>query len=188
MTYPDLHVHHGKSDQGVSESEKQLITKKHNDFRLLIAQGKVKNQPKGTNLKKFKWDDKLAAAAQEIANTNQFKHVRVYDARFGVGQNLYQSYVWLSSNQMDTKSDWNAAVTAWFQEHKDYKYPQIPNSLTGHYTQLVWANTEYVGCGYSVYRQDGFLKKLYVCNYGPAGNYVGEAPYETGASGCENLC
>ncbi len=49
----------------------------------------------------------------------------------------------------------------------------------GHYTQLVWRDTERVGCGVANCNNvDGFgAGNLWVCNYDPPGNYVGERPY-----------
>ena len=50
----------------------------------------------------------------------------------------------------------------------------------GHYTQMLWANTELVGCGAVRYNNDGQWNSVYlVCNYGPAGNIVGAALYKT---------
>ena len=39
-------------------------------------------------------------------------------------------------------------------------------SGTGHYTQMVWASTYKIGCGYAAYRKRNFVKKFIVCNYG----------------------
>jgi len=63
---------------------------------------------------------------------------------------------------------------------------------TGHYTQLVWANTDRLGCGFKSFRQGGKdeVHKLYVCNYGDSGNIVGTAaapiPIYTIGFGCDN--
>ena len=54
------------------------------------------------------------------------------------------------------------------------------SSSTGHYTQLIWAKTYAIGCGYTQYRDGRFNKGLYVCNYGPAGNYINENIYLIG--------
>jgi len=72
-------------------------------------------------------------------------------------------------------------------------------SGTGAYTQVVWADTHLVGCGFTAfYGFDGWYYKLYVCNYGPGGNIIGGSMYKPGlnctqcpvdAPGCRNgLC
>merc|ERR1712037_775908 len=54
----------------------------------------------------------------------------------------------------------------------------------GHFTQLGWADTYMVGCGYSYYDDPKRgLSKLYVCNYGPGGNLVGDSMYKVGFPG-----
>ncbi|XP_071056994.1 uncharacterized protein [Onthophagus taurus] len=174
--------------RAVSESDKKAIVDIHNHFRTLIAQGKVPGQPRGINLKRMKWDENLAREAQKIANTCEFAHKSVQDGRWSwVGQNLYTS----SSTNYDTRTDWNGAITAFFNEHKMYKFGSGFSMNTGHYTQVVWAESDHVGCGYTHYEnsRSGYrYHKLYVCNYGPGGNIVGQNPYEVGTSGCENLC
>lgn len=51
----------------------------------------------------------------------------------------------------------------------------------GHYTQLVWANTRQVGCGYSTCTtEDDFLFEVWVCNYDPPGNVINQFPYQPG--------
>ncbi|XP_049820601.1 ancylostoma secreted protein-like [Aethina tumida] len=178
----------GTLNQGVTSEEQDLIVSLHNGFRLEIANGTVSNQPRGINLKRMKWDSCLASEAQRIANTCEFKHQEVTcSAWSAIGQNLYTSSSTSGSNKA---SDWRAATTSWFNEHKVYTYSSTYNSNAGHYTQMVWASTDRVGCGWTYYTDSSKFKykKLYVCNYAPAGNYVGEYPYKTGDSGCENLC
>ncbi|KAJ8921934.1 hypothetical protein NQ315_008568 [Exocentrus adspersus] len=164
--------------QGVGDRDKQIIVKKHNDVRNLISQGKVRGQPKGKNLKTMKYDDKLAKEAQKISNTCKFAHVRVKDGRWqAVGQNLYTTY----STAYKKGADWDSAIQNWFNEYPYYKYgDRTTNNKNGHYTQVVWADTEYVGCGYTECKGTSWpFQKLYVCNYGPAGNYIGQLPYAT---------
>ena len=62
---------------------------------------------------------------------------------------------------------------------------------TGHYTQVVWADTFKVGCGFTAYRApNGWHNKYYVCNYGPAGNIIGGSMYQEGSacSKCPRAC
>ena len=46
-------------------------------------------------------------------------------------------------------------------------------AVCGHYTQVVWKNTKLVGCGIASCGNS----EIWVCNYSPPGNYVGERPY-----------
>lgn len=65
--------------------------------------------------------------------------------------------------------------------------------LIGLYTQLIWADTRYVGCGITMYRNrknSSQYLKYFVCNYGPKGNIMGKSIYERGrpCSKCPNGC
>ena len=50
----------------------------------------------------------------------------------------------------------------------------------GHYTAMVWSNTNRVGCGLTEFREGKWFAKLYTCNYGPSGNYIGGQMYAQG--------
>jgi len=52
------------------------------------------------------------------------------------------------------------------------------SGTTGHYTQVVWAKSVFVGCGWT--KKGGI-----VCNYAPGGNFNGEAPFVQGNT-CSN--
>jgi hypothetical protein len=39
--------------------------------------------------------------------------------------------------------------------------------MTAQYTQVVWAQTRFVGCGRRKFQNDPFCVEHYVCNYGP---------------------
>lgn len=49
---------------------------------------------------------------------------------------------------------------------------------TGHYTQLVWAKTTLLGCGFIKYTDGDWKKNYLACNYGPAGNWQDQPVYE----------
>nr|XP_038028842.1 peptidase inhibitor R3HDML-like [Anas platyrhynchos] len=145
------------------------------------------------------WDPDLAKTAKAWAKRCQFKH-NMYlrepgqtHPRFAsVGENI-----WTGSFSIFSVKE---AITSWYNEVKDYNY--TTNScrrVCGHYTQIVWARSYKVGCAVhfcpTVQYFSGKNAALFICNYGPAGNY-GWHPYETGAacSKCEgdqcakNLC
>ncbi|XP_068908883.1 venom allergen 3-like [Tenebrio molitor] len=158
-----------------SAAERSLIVKTHNKLRKLIEKGLVKGQPRSVKMKRLKWDARLAKEAQKIADTCQFKHVAVKDGRWSVGQNLHK----VSSTAHSKGLNITAGIYSWFNEYKLYKYPGY-TPKAGHYTQVVWADSKYVGCGYTYYKGRGKFKyqKILVCNYGPAGNVQGRAPYK----------
>lgn len=82
------------------------------------------------------------------------------------------------------------AVQAWEDESVDYSHAtnsSVNGKVVGHYTQLVWANTTAVGCGVKQCTVNspfgpfnGGQWDLVVCQYTPAGNFVGQKPYVAG--------
>ncbi|NXP61732.1 CRLD2 protein, partial [Chloropsis cyanopogon] len=88
-------------------------------------------------------------------------------------------------------------VQSWYDEVKDYTFPYphecnpwCPDRCSGtmctHYTQIVWATTNRIGCAVNVCKQMNVWGEIWenavylVCNYSPKGNWIGEAPYKTG--------
>jgi pathogenesis-related protein 1 len=69
-------------------------------------------------------------------------------------------------------------VDAWGGEMKDYTYAQnscAAGKVCGHYTQVVWKNTTTIGCGMAIC--DNPKNQIWVCQYLPSGNWVGQKPY-----------
>eukprot|EP00897_Mesotaenium_endlicherianum_P009968 jgi/Mesen1/89/ME1113489C07575 len=86
--------------------------------------------------------------------------------------NLGQNLAW-SSGSMSPQS----AVSMWVNERADYSYGSNScgaGKVCGHYTQVVWRNTNQVGCA-SIRCSTGGT--IIVCDYSPAGNWVGQKPY-----------
>ncbi|XP_970952.1 venom allergen 3 [Tribolium castaneum] len=161
--------------KGLTDEEKQFIVNKHNEIRSWIVGGKVPGQPKGKNLNVIGWDDYLASEAQKISDNCVMKHAPVKDNRFYVGQNLA---AWSGTGPLN--DSWlEPFVMMWYNEYPKFIYPNYINGA-GHYTQVIWDKTEYIGCGYTYYKKSptDWYEKLFVCNYGPGGNILGVAPYE----------
>ena len=59
---------------------------------------------------------------------------------------------------------------------------------TGHYSQLVWAETDRLGCGSANFQENGMWAFMLVCNYAVAGNMQGGSVYKRGnqCSQCED--
>ncbi|XP_052093281.1 cysteine-rich venom protein Mr30-like isoform X2 [Mytilus californianus] len=152
---------------GVTADEKTEIVNKHNTLRSLTQ---------ATNMMKMSWDDETAYIAQKWAENCVTSHEspglkRSIPGRFGLGQNLF----WGSR-----KYAWSEAIQSWYDEISDFTFNgQNVFSKIGHYTQVVWADSIKLGCGYAHCTTTRI--HLYVCNYGPAGN-IGDTskPYKQG--------
>lgn len=59
----------------------------------------------------------------------------------------------------------------WYKEEASYNYSGLFSANTGHFTQLVWKNTEKVGFGFAITENGDFYVAV---NYFPAGNIRGE--------------
>ncbi|XP_046675229.1 cysteine-rich secretory protein 2-like [Homalodisca vitripennis] len=135
------------------------------------------------------WHREAARSAQAWANRCKLLAHDSISGRwiddFGsCGQNIF-----ISTHRVP----WFFAIKTWFLERHNFTYGSRGNSLmkVGHYTQLVWAATHKVGCGFS---ECGGHKKYfsYVCNYCPIGNHLERLgqPYSRGkpCSGCAKDC
>lgn len=139
-----------------SQAGVQQMLNAHNSWR------------KRYNVPALTWSPQLAAYAQEWATKllreNRFEHRK----NLSYGENL----AWAGGQQMSPER----VVAMWGDEVKDYNYASNTckaGKMCGHYTQIVWRNTKQVGCGMA--RGNG--KEIWVCNYNPPGNYVGQKPY-----------
>lgn len=117
------------------------------------------------------WDEELVEISAEwIAHLDtdlacQMEHN--WDSPFG--ENLF----WAS--YMTTAAE---VVGSWASEEQFYDYDSNScqaGQMCGHYTQIVWEDTERVGCAMmECTNGSGFI---WMCNYDPPGNWVGEWPY-----------
>ena len=155
----------GAGDEPGAEGEAYLAA--HNTVR---AEASPTPSPA---LAPLTWSAQAVGVAQAWADNCRFEHNA---GRGNLGENLSAS----------TREDAPAQVVeAWSSEAPDYDYAQsscAAGKVCGHYTQLVWRETQAVGCASARCTRDspfsGFSTwYLYVCNYAPPGNFVGERPY-----------
>lgn len=176
--------------RGVTPAEIATILDVHNNYRAKIARGEERRgspgpQPPAANMKIMVWDEELSRIAQRHADQCTFAHdcssCRKTD-RFGVGQNLYI----YKQTQRKPDNDWEKAVTDWYDEVEIFSNKHVEpfkfSTPTGHYTQVVWADTDKVGCGATSYRDGKWFATLYTCNYGPNGNFIRGQMYADGAA------
>src|SRR3954471_4051918 len=112
------------------------------------------------------WSEKLAASAQEWANTLIEKRQFVHRPKSKFGENLFQ----IEGAKTAPKN----VVQRWASESVNFDYKSNKcNGVCGHYTQIVWSGTKEVGCAVA----RGGIREVWVCEYNPPGNYVGSRPY-----------
>ncbi|MEZ5671459.1 MAG: pathogenesis-related family 1 protein [Thiotrichaceae bacterium] len=116
------------------------------------------------------WSKTLATVAQTWANSLKSNQncAMVHSANPKYGENLYWSSGFTATTQQ--------VVDAWGNEVKDYTYATnkcAAGKMCGHYTQVVWKDTTEVGCG----KATCGAQQIWVCNYNPPGNWIGQKPY-----------
>lgn len=145
--------------------EIDAFLKVHNDARAAV----------GAGIAPLRWSAELAADAQIWADELKERNSGLTHRNLNVppssieyrtyGENLYRGST--QGNASPAK-----AAEAWLSERKDYE--NSTGRETGHYTQMVWANTTHTGFGIAI-ASDG---NVYVVGvYDPPGNYGGEKPY-----------
>ncbi|MGZ8298780.1 MAG: CAP domain-containing protein [Allosphingosinicella sp.] len=122
------------------------------------------------------WDPVLAAEAaswgEQLAASGAFEHDGDVDEEDPQGENL-----WAGTRGAYAPEE---MVGGWVEEKKYFRPGRFPdNSLTGdladvgHYTQLMWRESDRVGCALA----EGAREDVLVCRYRTAGNVVGERPF-----------
>jgi uncharacterized protein YkwD len=138
------------SAENVSTAEQKTILSLHNSYRAEHC------------VPALTWSAELAAAAQRWAENCWIGH----DSKRGhIGENI----AWGGDRSA------SSAVDAWYKEVNVYNYAK-PGfaSATAHFTQMVWKDTKQIGCG--VARCYLGTVRLWVCRYGPTGNWAGKYP------------
>uniref|UniRef100_A0A8D2IQX7 Cysteine rich secretory protein LCCL domain containing 1 n=1 Tax=Varanus komodoensis TaxID=61221 RepID=A0A8D2IQX7_VARKO len=189
-----------RGKRAITDSDMQSILDLHNKLR-----GQV--YPQASNMEYMTWDVELERSAQSWAETCLWEH-GPSSLLPSIGQNLgahWGRYRPLTFH-----------VQSWYDEVRDFTYPYpqecdpyCPYKCSGpvctHYTQVVWATSNRIGCAVNLCHNMNvwgqiWPKAIYlVCNYSPKGNWWGHAPYKHGRScsacppsfggGCrENLC
>ncbi|XP_064471059.1 venom allergen 3-like [Ornithodoros turicata] len=170
---------------GIPSEDRELIVDLHNMVRSWVASGNQKGLPPAVNMMTLKWDEELAKVAQRWADQCLSRSDKDRsDERFRVGQNVGSTWSYHEEDSLLADPDWETQILAWYREcaKTNFKANNInPFRYSvnwGHFTQMIWAETRMVGCGYSYYYQKnkGFTK-LYICNYGPGGNIIGGRMY-----------
>jgi len=102
--------------------------------------------------------------AEHLVEINTMTHSHARFKGTAMGENLY----YCSGFQPDG----GMPVTSWYDEIKDYDFKngRSKGGVIGHFTQVVWKGSQYVGMGIASKGNNYFV----VANYFPAGNWDGE--------------
>ncbi|KAK9070682.1 hypothetical protein SSX86_011084 [Deinandra increscens subsp. villosa] len=115
------------------------------------------------------WNATVAAYAQNYAN-QRAAYCNLVNSGGPYGENLATG----GSTFTGT-----AAVNLWVGEKTYYDYPTnacASGHVCGHYTQVVWANSDQLGCArVQCTNISGWW--FVICSYHPAGNIAGQSPY-----------
>jgi len=170
--------------------DNSVMTAEHNRVRDLINAGTFHGQPKPASpLLPYRNSPMLNDSAQSVADTCVFAH----SGKPGVGENLYVTGISPAAippaKQLVNWTAKQVVELSWGAEAGDYTYSSNhcrAGKMCGHYTQIAWAQATnpMVGCGAAQCPASAvgpfgpaFDWVLVVCQYSPAGNYMGERPY-----------
>ncbi|KIH46636.1 SCP-like protein [Ancylostoma duodenale] len=126
------------------------------------------------------YDCDLERLASNYARGCQFKHSP--PEYRNAGESLYT--VPIDNLDKNKVGEW--ATRTWFGELKEFGVGtniltqdiwNLRGKLIGHYTQMVWGETDRIGCG--IHHCRG-VQTLVVCHYRKGGNMFGQKIYEIG--------
>jgi uncharacterized protein YkwD len=117
------------------------------------------------------WSNEVATVAQAWADRCVFQH-----SQGKYGENLAMGTSRIMSPEHVVEMWYDGEVASY-----DFARPGF-GMRTGHFTQVVWKGTTHVGCGSA----ECGGQRLWVCNYDPPGNFIGEFPKNVAPLGCKD--
>ncbi|XP_038954172.1 C-type lectin domain family 18 member A-like isoform X1 [Rattus norvegicus] len=162
--------------QALSRKESFLILTTHNRLRSQV-------HPSAANMQRMDWSESLAQLAQAraaLCGTSATPNLAATLRNTpDVGWNV-QLLPMGSASFVEV-------VNVWFAEGLQYRHGSAEcahNATCAHYTQLVWATSSQLGCGWQPCFVDQVATEAFVCAYSPGGNWEinGKmiAPYKKG--------
>jgi len=182
----------------LSAEGKAAILDRHNLLRRKVAKGQETGginapQPAAANMKKMVWNTELEDIAQRWADQCEFGHDSVRTKLDGtrVGQNAYIGYSSAEAAETAVQGGMADPAQSWYDEVTSPGFdsqsisPFKFSSGAGHYTQVVWAESEEIGCAVVYFKDTSApldYNNLVICNYASAGNFQGAVMYQAGAA------
>ena len=118
------------------------------------------------------WSDELAAYAQSWVDKLERKGCPLkHRPRTGPDAQRHGENIFSMTGQSATVND---VVDSWAAEVEQYDAnTNRCKGVCGHYTQIVWRASQRVGCAMAACGDT----EVWLCNYDPPGNFVGQRPY-----------
>ncbi|KAH9367438.1 hypothetical protein HPB48_012214 [Haemaphysalis longicornis] len=173
---------------GINNTDKDAILHLHNHFRSQVAIGNTSGLPPASDMLEMEWDEELARVAQAHANLCSPQPSCPSCIRIEKFPFVGRTGCVIRSNSEDNTRDWEGCIRDMHGEAS-----RIPSASSNSplkttrgaesFSQLAWAKTWRVGCGYAMYpsqRQGSRFEKRFTCAYGPGGNMRGEDVYKVG--------
>ncbi|KAI5646495.1 cysteine-rich secretory protein family domain-containing protein [Phthorimaea operculella] len=161
------------------------IVNRVNERRNFVALGLSKLLPTAANMRKMSWSEDLAWSAQRwvdqcdpAVQPDRHDICRNLEDIF-VGQNI--ATIFGPSPGLSVKS----FVDIWFMQTLEYSgrvsfYNESRDADTRYLTQLIWAETDSIGCGRARFYIEYTVVERLVCNFAPSGNVHGRPVYTMG--------
>ena len=131
--------------------------------RMLQAHNAIRAE---LGLRPLTWSPDLARYAQKWADSLAREDRLYHHPNPAYGENLY-----LIDGGRARASQ---VVASWASEVRWFNYKTNSCSRAcGHYTQIVWKDSRQLGCSSAISGNT----QVWVCEYNPPGNIVGERPY-----------
>lgn len=161
----------GATGANGSGIDRDAIVAAHNKWRAKVGVGKLSYSPE-LEVSAQAWADNL-----KHTNHCQMRHSSP-EGKYG--ENLFwaSAMMWTDGRRELEKVPSEKPVDSWGSEIHDYNYEKNsckPGRMCGHYTQMVWKTSTKVGCAMAVCEDS--REQVWVCQYQPAGNWVGRKPY-----------
>ena len=174
------------ADMFTGPGEQSEMLRQHNAWRsrsYSVAREKVASE--AANMRELEWDTELAQVALTHVSTCNYAHDTTgyypngrAEPPVRMGQNIYKS--WGNTN---VKYNINGAMTGWCDEEIDRHVNVLKQDPIGagtafdHVSQVMWAETNKIGCAYSICNGN----ELFIsCNYVTPGNMLGKSWFISG--------
>lgn len=142
-----------------------------------------KNLPQISNMVQMYWNEKLAEKAQswadELIKKCIFKHTPspyIGSEGYPVGENISKN-IELVMKKPNPELAFKKSVSKWWAEKEHCKFKKLDDYefdfFSGHFTELAWAETDQIGCGYVAYSDQRYpYNEIVVCNFARVGNLI----------------